>query len=358
MAKKRPTLDLEALFNGTLKLEDVGHDDLVPARLIKPTSPKWYWRHRIVQDDLNILAGTQGLGKSQVATAIAAEATQRGESVIILSAEDSPETTIVPRLISAGAVLSSPEQGDLVHIWRQGAEWSLEDFKKLQEYVFSVEASLVIIDPVAAYVTAKTDTYKDAHVRNLLAPLRAIAADQECTNLAVMHLKKGLESEAVNSVGGSVAWTAAPRSVLMVRRLEEDKTARVLYHAKCNVGPEQPALLFEIVPVDFGELGSWASSTVSWGAEDASLDLSASFAVEVEDRRRSKPSPALDEAIRWLKDRLGDGEWQSTGDLNAAAAEDGLKTGTRDAAKKKLGLEYKDGNTMVRWPAAGAAEKS
>jgi hypothetical protein len=353
--KKKPTLDLEALINGTLPMEDYGHDDFVPAYRIKPASPRWYWRHRLVQDDLNILAGTQGIGKSQVSCAIAAEATLRGEVVLVISAEDSPETTIVPRLLAAGAELYSQEKGPLVHIWRQTSSWDLEDYKKLQDYVYKLEADLVIIDPVAAYVTAKTDTYKDSHVRQLLSPLRAIGSDQGCTILAVMHLKKGSEQEAINTVGGSIAWTAAPRSVLMVKRLEDDPSGRVLYHAKCNVGAEQPALLFQIEQLEPGELGDWTSSYVRWGAEDSSLDVASAFAPpQLSDKRSTPATPALDKAVQWLKDVLKDGKDHLAHELITASEEAGIKRATLDKAKKVLGTraENRGGAYYIVWDAA------
>lgn len=335
MTKKgrKPAIDLAAVLEGTIKLEDVGHEDFVPARTVKPASPRWYWRNRIVKDDLNILAGTQGLGKSQVACAIAAEATQRGEVVLVISAEDSPETTIVPRLISAGAEFTAPDGSDLLFIWRQAGSWTLEDAQKLQEWVLRTEASLVIVDPVAAYVTSKTDTYKDAHVRTLLAPLRAIAEAHECTILAIMHLKKGSEAEAVNNVGGSIAWTAAPRSVLMVRRLDDDKTARVLYHAKCNVGKEQSALMFSIESVEYGVLGPWTSSAVSWGDERPDLDIGQDFAPQ---EPQHGGAPKLDTAKVYLRTALADGEWHPTVALNDGADALGINRKTLDKAKSGL----------------------
>jgi hypothetical protein len=351
---KKSSFDLGALMAGELDVE-YGHDDFTPVREIKPRSPEWYWRQRVVKNDLNILAGTQGLGKSQVATAIASEATQRGEVVLVISAEDSPETTIVPRLISAGAIRYSDERGDLIQIWKQGRPWDLDDAKKLQEYIYRFEASLVIIDPVAAFVTGKTDTYKDAHVRSLLAPLRSIAEDQGCTLLAVMHLKKGMEQEAVNSIGGSIAWTAAPRSVLILTRDPggDRATDRILWHAKCNVGPEQPALACTVEGVDQGELGDWNSSFIRWGDERPDLDITAALAPR-EDSRSKRPSPALDAALTWLKEQLEDGEWHLSQELNEAAAAAGHAKRTFEKARTTLGVEAKNlqGVWSVRWAGA------
>jgi hypothetical protein len=46
-------------------------------------------------------------GKSTLLALLIADLTRAGERVMIASAEDDPETTIVPRLLGAGAVLDA-----------------------------------------------------------------------------------------------------------------------------------------------------------------------------------------------------------------------------------------------------------
>lgn len=337
MKARKPKIDLEAVLSGSVNL-DFGHDDLEDAAEVAPRSPRWYWRRRLVAGDLNILAGVQGVGKSQVAVAIAAEGTRAGESVLIISREDSTAEVIVPRLIAAGADRSEGK----VHIWRQDRDWDLEQYEKFQDLVRAVDARLVVIDPVAAFVTAKTDTYKDAHVRQLLSPIRAVAENEDCTVLALMHLKKGSEAEAVNNVGGSIAWTAAPRSVLLVRRSEEVDGKRVLYHVKCNVGKEQPALEFTIEDVPFDTMGLFETSYVEWGSERDDLDVQAAFAPR-EDGRKTRATPALDHATEWLISYLLDaarnGRVVTSYELNRAREAEGIKDSTWEKARKAVDLK-------------------
>lgn len=332
--KERPLINLEDVFDGSFDLQ-YGHDDFVAAADITPRSPRWYWRQRLVQGDLNILAGTQGVGKSQIATAIAAEATRRGETVLIISAEDSPESTIIPRLIAAGADMRDDAGTPLVYVWRQEAGFDLGQYEKFQRYVRGYDASLVVIDPVAAYVTTATDTYKDSHVRSLLAPLRAVAEDNDCTILAVMHLKKGQEAKAVNSVGGSIAWTAAPRSVLLAKRNKDvDEDRRLLYHVKCNVGPEQSPLEYDVEDVPRDVYG-FATSYVRWGDERPDIDVEDAFARV--DERRNKPAPEMERCLRWLKDQLADGPVLSSV-LQEGALAEAFSKSTYKQARTKLGV--------------------
>jgi hypothetical protein len=149
-----------------------------------------------------------------------------------------------------------------------------------------------------------------------------------------MHLKKGSEAEAVNNVGGSIAWTAAPRSVIMVRRLDSDVSARVLYHAKCNVGPEQPALMFTIETVEYGQEGPWSSSYVEFGDEDPDLDIGSSFAPD--EGGGGRGGGKRDAAEMFLRTYLADGEWHPTNALNARAKELGIAPKTLEKVKTGL----------------------
>src|SRR5262245_3624196 len=81
---------------------------------VKPEPVEWLWPGRVALGKLTLIAGEAGLGKSQLAIAMAAAVTTGGEwpcregraplgSVVILSAEDGAADTVVPRLIAAGA---------------------------------------------------------------------------------------------------------------------------------------------------------------------------------------------------------------------------------------------------------------
>ena len=86
------------------------------ASSVAPEAIPWLWRERFPHRRLSVLTGPPGLGKSQITAFLAATVTTDkswpdGSScvvsgpVIILSAEDDPADTIVPRLMAAGADL-------------------------------------------------------------------------------------------------------------------------------------------------------------------------------------------------------------------------------------------------------------
>src|SRR5512145_1393883 len=100
---------------------------------------------------------------------------------------------------------------------------------------------LLVIDPISAYL-GKTDSFKDAPVRALLAPLAAFAAKHDLAVLAVMHLTKADDRRAITRANGSIAFVGAARIVLMVgedpkaQEGNEKSDRRFLVAVKSNLG--------------------------------------------------------------------------------------------------------------------------
>src|SRR5262249_32141174 len=83
---------------------------------ITPEPVEWLWPGRVAIGKQTLIAGEPGLGKSQIAIAMAAAVTTGGDwpcgegraplaNVFILRAEDGLADTVVPRLMAAGADL-------------------------------------------------------------------------------------------------------------------------------------------------------------------------------------------------------------------------------------------------------------
>jgi hypothetical protein len=189
----------------------------------------------IVKSGLTVMAGVQGLGKSTLAMSIAARVS-KASPVVIFSAEDDRETTLVPRLVAAGAKL------DNVFIHRDLEDFALGDAgdELLDRAIEETGAKLVVFDPVIAYTSLQSDSYRDQHVRVTLRKLQSLAHSQKFAVVGIMHFNKGDSRNALYRIGGSVAWTAAPRSVIGLFQLDEDDQL-VLVHMKCNVGKIQPS---------------------------------------------------------------------------------------------------------------------
>jgi hypothetical protein len=247
----------------------------------------------------------QGTGKSQLSIWLAARVS-RGElgkgaqprNVLILSAEDDPGTTIVPRLMAAEA--------DMDRVFIHQIDRSLTFPKDIEQLAWAVEtykATLVVIDPVMAYLDLEVDTYRPADVRRTLKAIHEVGQRHQVTTLPLMHFRKDPTGSVLHMVSSSSAFTEAPRSVLGLGRQPEGEPGQlVLVHLKCNVGPMQKALEVTIEPVTIAsEDGPIDTSVVQIGGE---VDLSAEDVFQ-KTRRPGRPDDARRAAQEFLLDELG-----------------------------------------------------
>jgi hypothetical protein len=221
----------------------------------------WLWPDRIPFVELTILAGDPGLGKSLLATRLIAQLTSGGfgnpRSGLMLTAEDSPEHTVRPRLQAAGADLGRVSFG---WIERGGMETPLvlpTNTEELREMMLTRQAALVAIDPLTAHLAVSVNSWKDQEVRTALAPLSGLAKETRAAILVVAHLNKGQSDDPLQRLDGSIGIPAAARSVLLLTRDPDDPdgdqgSRRVLAHVGCNLGPLAASLRYEIEEVTVG----------------------------------------------------------------------------------------------------------
>ena len=178
---------------------------------------RWLWQNRIPLGKITAFAGNPDQGKSLATAWCAATITTAADwpdckntfppsEVLILSGEDDPEDTLVPRLAAAGADLSK------VHILHSTLEWSTTDGKvssterELQldvdlqrlEDVMTAQPNirLIVIDPITDYLgSAKMIDEKDVR-QKVLTPLRNFAARHSVSIVMVMHLNKKVDATA------------------------------------------------------------------------------------------------------------------------------------------------------------------
>ena len=161
-----------------------------------------------------------------------------------LSAEDDPADTIRPRLDAAGADL---ERCHMIGAVREAdgrvRGFSIaNDLARLEAALAEIaDPALVIIDPITAYLGG-TDSYKNADVRAVLAPLADLAARVGAAVVAVSHLRKSNEGAAILSVSGSLAFVAAARAAYLVIRDREAVGRNLLLPAKNNLGDDKTGI--------------------------------------------------------------------------------------------------------------------
>lgn len=228
----------------------------ITAMDVQPRKVKWLLQGLIPFGAITVLAGQPGLGKSLLTIRLAADFSagrldQSGD-VLMLTAEDPIAEVVVPRLAAARAKRSAVRFGTVEADGLSIPMRLPEDVDLLGELVRAHYAKLVVIDPLSAHLGGRVDSWKDQSIRTALAPLAALASEQELAVLVVAHLNKGLSTDPLQRLGGSIGLPAAARSVLLLGRDPDDHDGergsdRVLAHVKSNFGRPATSLAFRIV---------------------------------------------------------------------------------------------------------------
>jgi hypothetical protein len=318
----------------------IAHPKLVTLSDVEPTRASWLWPGRLAAGKVHLLWGDPGLGKSTITLDMAARVS-RGSSwpdagtapcghVVILTAEDALADTVRPRLDAHGADVA------LIHVLtaiqeKSGQERSVSldtDVALIEQAVIQTGAVLVIIDPVSAYMGA-ANTFRDADVRAILAPLAALAERTGAALYGVMQLTKNAQIPALYRGQGSIASAGAARFVQAVAPDPADPTRqrRLFVSITENLSAPAATLAYRITPGDGCRRLEWERAPVEGVNVDAVFRLQASQ--DVEERT---------DAQAFLLDELADGPVRSTALLKAAAAH-GFSRRTIFRARQHLAVE-------------------
>jgi putative DNA primase/helicase len=292
----------------------------------------------------SMMAGDPGVAKSTITIDLIASITNKPRfpwegcvqgSVLILSAEDDPEDTIVPRLIAAGADLSK------VHIIRSVFSIGEDDRPHRRQFNLGRDLELldaavakfpgvvlIVIDPISAYMSG-ADSHINSEVREVLAPVAEFAGRTRCAVLVVSHLNKGSNAsgtKAIYRVMGSLGFVAAVRSVIMVTKDNEDPDGRrrLFISGKNNNAPEPEGALAYRVENDDGQPRIvWENERIKITAEEA-----------MESAKDSKD----EEVDAWLLAQLAAGAKRSREVFQAAEALHFSVTRLK-TRKRRLGID-------------------
>lgn len=199
---------------------------------------------------LTILDGHPGQGKSLITNHLAAAITTGGRfadkykvtkgNVLFMSPEDDPDRVLRPRLEAQGA--------DINRIRFMARPEYLDEYgrSQLRNELTAHPVELVAVDPIPAFVSPETNTYRATEVRGFMQPLALLARELDIAILIVRHLRKGGSDTAIEAGQGSMDFIAAVRSGLMIFRHPVDDQTRVFSHPKSNWSKNGPSLTFEL----------------------------------------------------------------------------------------------------------------
>ena len=302
---------------------------------IEPEEIHWLWHPYLPLGKLTLLEGDPGQGKTYLMLAVAAAVTrgyhlpdQRGRvapphgqpgHVLYLTAEDGLADTIRPRAEKADADLALLS---VVEGWTAGGDlepFSFAQLALLGEVIRDLQIKLVIIDPIQAFLGANVDMHRANEVRPLMAQLGRLAALHHCCILCIRHITKGTGKALYRGLG-SIDFTAAARSVLVIAESLEDENKRVLAQAKNSLDAKGASIVFQITDDGF----MWC------GTSRVSAD-------ELLSQQPVKQQHQRNTAAAWLKATLRDGEMLA--DMVRIQGEaQGVSWATIRRAKDALGI--------------------
>lgn len=205
---------------------------------------EFLWFPFIQKDNLNMLTGDPGAGKSTFICEFAAslskarpmpgekdtEAKARGPlNTLILNAEDGFEDTIKWRLRNQDA--------DMTRVWVETTGQTIDAalIKELFNFIRAKDIALLVVDPIQAWIGGDTDMHKANHTRAWTNQFRELP----CTTLFCRHMRKsGPDDRSPAMYGGlgSIDLTGAVRSEIRASA-PRGQQYRTIERIKGNVGP-------------------------------------------------------------------------------------------------------------------------
>lgn len=261
---------------------------------------KWLWYPLIPAGKITILQGDPGNGKTHFAIAVASIVTNgckfpigtsdiEGGNIIFQTAEDGIADTIKPRLLKAGA------NAKKVFVIKDiDCALSLTD-TRIEEAIKEKNASLLIIDPLQAYLGEGVDMHRANDIRPIMHSLSNVAERTGCAIILIGHMNKDSKGQKGIYKGlGSIDIIASARSVLLLGRDPKNKYIRAVLPIKSSLAPEKKAVAFELNP-DTG---------FKWLGESELTEKDLLTTPKGESRKPSK----LEEAKKYILDLIEDGD--------------------------------------------------
>lgn len=324
--------------------ESLGHATSRPVR--------WLWKNYLPRGKLAILDGDPGTGKSLLSLDLASRLSRGGplpdgsdagepRRVLVLSAEDSLEDTILPRAESAGADLGLVgrvvmDNGCLMQF--------PDDLGGLQDEIFHRKVDFLIVDPFAAFIQPTFAASSEQSMRWVLGLFSRVAERTDCTVLLIRHLRKKESARAVCLGLGSIAIIGAVRTGLLAAHHPTEAGQHVLAVTKSNLAEKPPSLGYRIVTRDSGV------AAIEWTGP---LDLPADSLDRI-----ARPLFPRDRAAGWLVRELAAGPRKASELLEAAAGakipERTLYRAKEDAGVESRKVQTENGMVIAYWydPAA------
>jgi len=270
-------------------------------------------------------------------------------NVIMVTAEDSLDHTVVPRLVIAGANLERIKFVRSIKTDSMERTFLLgDDLDELEKAIIEYKAGFATIDPITAF-QGKINSSSPTDVRGQLGPLKHLAERTNTAFSTITHPPKSAGDRALDQFIGSQAYVAAARiGHLCTRecRWDEDlgvETGRIFFtNPKNNLHEMMPTLAYRIDPSNARHKGAVVRGTqISW--EKESVELTADQAIAA-----AKAPPRTAKVDQFLREFLANGPAPQREVMEAAEAE-GFSSGMITRAKERLRIKPQKAGLHEGW---------
>ena len=327
-----------------------GAGSLVALSTVVMTAIDYLWKPRVAIGMLTIVEGDPGIAKSTSTLDWAARVTvgaawpdgASGDTepgdVILLNGEDDLGSVIKPRLLAAGGNPDRVHYVDMRDDDGKPRPFSVPgDVNALEDLLTSVaRPRLIIIDPIVAFLSDKTDTHNDKAIRKPLMALRDLAERAGVAIIVVRHLNKSGGTKAAYRGGGSIGFFGAVRSVMLFAEEPKDPEQPdqpdqpdriVVAHSKCNYARKAESLVYRIEDL---VVGPAETSRLVWEGTSA---LTGDELLGAETRGRP---------TEWPRERVGEWLWAQLLDGPVPASEGLDRAGKAGISETTLRRVMKD----------------
>ncbi len=305
---------------------------------LTPQETKWLWYPYIPKGKITLMTADPGTGKTFLSLWLAAcvsdgrpfygedESLRREPArAVYQTAEDGIEDTILPRLLT---MKPAPNLDNIVVFDEQKKPLSFkEGLDEIENIMRELSPSLIIFDPLQAYLGADVDMHRANEVRPVLAGIGRLAEKYGCAVIFVMHHSKMTQNSALHRALGSIDIVGIARSMLVLGKNPDNKEQLVMCHEKSSLSERGRSVLFRIDPENGGIVF------------EGKCDHSADDVLNPKQKTRDKPSHRLTEAVELLDNLLGEKGWAKFSQVKALQEEYGISYGTINRAEEELGLD-------------------
>ena len=303
---------------------------------VEPTKVEWLWYPYIPYGKITIIQGDPGEGKTTLILNLAAllskgeklpESEEKSDPINIIyqTAEDGLSDTVKPRLIAANA-----DDERITVIDESKSELSLTD-ERLEQAIIETKAKLVILDPLQAYIGANVDMHRANEIRPVMKHLAEVAQRQQCAVVLIGHLNKAMGMKSSYRGLGSIDIPASARSVLLVGRIKDNPTVRVMAQIKSSLAPEGEPIAFEL-------------------NKETGFRFIGKYDISIDDLLNGVATTSkLEQGEKLLRDMLSDGSAIKQKQLQQQAKIRNISERTLNEAKKNVGVKSFRSNNEWYW---------